>query len=103
MAQLNAQVLVIAMIEDVEAIEKLPDLLSVDGIDLFTVGAFDLSQSMGVPGESTHPAVMKAVAEVEKQVHAAGRKMVSDVMIATSATGLLLEGAREFLNQNKTA
>jgi hypothetical protein len=25
------------------------------------------------------------------------------VMIATSATGLLLEGAREFLNQNKTA
>jgi 2-keto-3-deoxy-L-rhamnonate aldolase RhmA len=103
MAQLNAQVLIIAMIEDVEAIEKLPDLLSVDGIDLFTVGAFDLSQSMGVPGESTHPAVMNAVAEVEKQVHAAGRKMVSDVMMATSATGLLLEGARAFLNQNKTA
>ena len=103
MAQLNAEVLVIAMIEDVEAIENLPDLLRVDGIDLFTVGAFDLSQSMGVPGQSTHPTVLNAVAEVEKQGHAAGRKMVSDVMMATSATGVLLEGARAFLNQNKTA
>jgi 4-hydroxy-2-oxoheptanedioate aldolase len=103
MAQLNAEVLVIAMIEDVEAIHNLPDLLSVEGIDLFTVGAFDLSQSMGVSGQSTHPTVLNAIAEVEKQVHASGRKMVSDVMMATSVTGLLLEAAREFLNQNKMA
>jgi len=81
--------------------DNLPDLLRVDGVDLFTVGNFDLSQSMGVPGESTHPTVMNAVAEVEKQVHAAGRNMVSDVMLAASASGLLLEGARAFLHQHK--
>ena len=103
MAQIDAQVLVIAMIEDVEAMDNLDDLLSVDGIDLFTVGAFDLSQSMGVPGESGHATVKSAVAQVEERVHAAGRRMVSDVMTDTSATGMLLEGTREFLRKNKAA
>ena len=103
MAQIDSQVLVIAMIEDVEAMDNLSDLLRVDGIDLFTIGAFDLSQSMGVPGESDHPTVRDAVAQVEKRVRAAGRRMVSDVMTATSATGMLLEGTRDFLRKNKSA
>ena len=102
MAQIDAEVLVIAMIEDVEAIDNLSDLLSVDGINLFTVGTFDLSQSMGVPGESGHPTVRDAVDQVEQRVHAAGRQMVSDVMTSTSATGMLLEGVREFLRNNQT-
>src|SRR6476661_3715824 len=42
---------VIAMIESLTAIENLPDLLAVDGIDVFFMGPNDLSHSMGYPGQ----------------------------------------------------
>jgi 2-keto-3-deoxy-L-rhamnonate aldolase RhmA len=43
--------LVIPMIESKEAVENLNEILSVPGVDVFLVGPYDLSCSLGIPGE----------------------------------------------------
>ena len=56
-----ADKVVIAMVESVTAIDNLPELLKVDGIDVFFMGPSDLSQSMGLPGQIHHPDVKATV------------------------------------------
>jgi len=69
----------------------------VEGIDLFSSGAQDIAQSMGLPGQPNHPRVKEFEAEVSARVHASGRKMTSDVIVTTGAARLFLDGARAFL------
>jgi 2-keto-3-deoxy-L-rhamnonate aldolase RhmA len=42
---------VIVQIEHIEAIEVLEDILTVPGVDGFIIGPYDLSCSMGIPGD----------------------------------------------------
>ena len=63
--QANANTLVCLMLEEVEAIENLGKLVTVAGVDVFFIGSGDLSQSMGYPGQQTHPEVQ---AQMEKGV-----------------------------------
>ena len=97
MARANEEMLVIALLEDVEALDNLEDILSVEGVDFFLYGPNDLAQSMGFPGEPEHPKVQEAMVQATSQIYAAGKKMMSDVMVATTATELILNAAREFL------
>src|SRR3954471_862016 len=53
--------IVIAMIESVGAVAALPDILGVEGIDVFFIGPSDLSASMDLAGQPTHPEVRKMV------------------------------------------
>jgi len=64
MNQLNEEVLLILQIEHRDAIERLPELLSVPGIDVAFVGPGDLSASLGKPGRSDDPEVVKAIHRV---------------------------------------
>ena len=68
-----------------------------DGIDLYSSGAQDIAQSMGLQGQPNHPRVKEFEAEVVGRVHAAGKKMTSDVLVAVGAARLFLDGARAFL------
>ena len=97
MEQANAEILVIALLEDVEALSNLKGILSVEGIDFFSYGPNDLAQSMGLPGEPEHPKVQEAMAQATYKIYEAGKKMMSDVMVATTATEIVLGAAREFL------
>jgi 4-hydroxy-2-oxoheptanedioate aldolase len=45
----NRETMVIAMVEAIEAVERLSDILSVPGVDVIHIGPGDLSQSMGFP------------------------------------------------------
>ena len=47
---INSQVLVIPMVEDIEAVRNLDDILQVSGADVLHVAASDLGQSLGNPG-----------------------------------------------------
>jgi len=49
--------MIIAHIEGVEGINNLNEILSVSGIDVIFIGPYDLSQSLGIPGEVNHPLV----------------------------------------------
>lgn len=53
--------LVAVMIESPAAIERLPDIVAVDGIDAVVVGLADLAAALGHPGNGRHPEVRQAV------------------------------------------
>lgn len=57
----NAEVMVIAMIEDVEGVDALPQILAGGGVDVVLEGAADLSQSYGFPWQTRHPRVAEAL------------------------------------------
>lgn len=67
----NREILVIVQIETEEAVEKAEDILSTEGVDAFFIGPFDLSTSMGLMGQVTHPKVQKAI----NRVFEIGRKL----------------------------
>ncbi len=54
----------IAQIEDAEALERVPEILGVEGLDGIFVGPADLSASMGRPGELDDPLVSGAIERV---------------------------------------
>lgn len=58
--------IVIVQIEHIKAVENLEEILSVDGVDGFVVGPYDLSGSIGRPGEFNHPDVCSALRRVMK-------------------------------------
>ncbi|HEY7539371.1 MAG TPA: aldolase/citrate lyase family protein [Methylomirabilota bacterium] len=69
----NRQTLVCLMLEEVEAIDNLPELVTVPGVDVFFIGSGDLSQSMGHTGQPTHPDVQSMMERGVKTIIAAGR------------------------------
>jgi len=60
----NEETMIIAHIEGVEGINNLNEILSVSGIDVIFIGPYDLSQSLGIPGEVNHPLVTEKIKEV---------------------------------------
>lgn len=52
---------VIVQIEHKEAIDHLEDILSVEGVDGFIIGPYDLSCSMGMPGNFKRPEFQQAM------------------------------------------
>jgi 2-dehydro-3-deoxyglucarate aldolase len=56
--------LVIVMIEHKDAIEQLESILTVPGVDGFLVGPYDLSCSLGIPGQFEHPDFLNALTHI---------------------------------------
>jgi 4-hydroxy-2-oxoheptanedioate aldolase len=55
------ELLVIAQLEDAEALDHLPEILDCDGLSGAFIGPADLSASLGHPGQVDHPVVSEAV------------------------------------------
>src|SRR3954453_5818939 len=60
----NDELMVIAMVETVSALDDLEAIAATDGIDVLWIGHFDLTASMGIPGEFDHPRYQAALAAV---------------------------------------
>ena len=69
----NRNTLVCLMLEEVEAIENLEEMVAVEGVDVFFIGSGDLSQSMGFPGQQTHPEVQALMERGVTVIREAGR------------------------------
>jgi len=81
----NRRTLLILQIEGKKGVENLDDILLVKGLDTIFVGPYDLSQSLGVPGEIDHPKVTEKIKEVVGKVRKAGLSLgiyVDDVETA---------------------
>jgi 2-keto-3-deoxy-L-rhamnonate aldolase RhmA len=61
-------VAVIAQIEHIDGVKNLESIVEVDGVDGFFVGPYDLSGSLGHPGDFEHPDVVAALAEIDRFV-----------------------------------
>jgi 2-keto-3-deoxy-L-rhamnonate aldolase RhmA len=62
--QANEQVMLVPLIEDRQGVERLAEILAVTGIDMVLEGAADLSQSYGVPWQTSHPQVRHALDQI---------------------------------------
>ena len=110
----NEQTMVFGLIESVAGLKNTEEILSVDGVDGAFIGTNDLSQSLGVPGQTSHPLVREAV----EKIFNLGMKLQKPVglpvrsgedpevyirqgarILLTGAVGLFAEAAREFLRQ----
>ena len=67
------EILVIIQIEGKEAIQDIDNILKVDGIDIIFIGPYDLSQSLGVPGQVDHPMVKESMNEIVKRARSMGK------------------------------
>lgn len=65
-SSVNEESIVIAQVEHIEAVKNLDSVLSVEGIDGCIIGPYDLSGSLGVPGNFDHPEVLAALEKVEQ-------------------------------------
>lgn len=60
------EITLIAQIEHINAINELEEILTVDGIDGTFIGPYDLSGSVGKPGQYDEPDVKEALVKYEK-------------------------------------
>ena len=66
------EILVVVQIEREEAVERIEEIVSVDGVDATWLGPGDLSASMGLIGQFFHPKVLKAMERMVEACEDAG-------------------------------
>jgi len=64
-AWLKDNAIVIVQIEHIKAVNNLEEILAVDGVDGFIVGPYDLSGSLNIPGEFSHPEMLSALDRIK--------------------------------------
>lgn len=62
----NKETLIIIHCENIESLQNLDDIAKVPEIDVIFLGPLDMSQSLGVPGQTSHPLVEDAARSVLK-------------------------------------
>lgn len=111
----NDEVAVIIQVEGKAGLDNLGEIIVVPGIDVLFIGPYDLSASLGVPGQVEHPLVLGAVEQTMKLAAKAGVALgffVDDVQAAiqwknrgiqyisiASDTGLLYEVFKNNVNK----
>jgi len=63
---LDDEVVIIAQVEHIDSVNNLEEILSVEGIDGIIIGPYDLSGSMGKPGQFNDADVKMAIKKVEE-------------------------------------
>ena len=63
---LDKESIVIIQIEHIDAVKNLEEILAVKGVDGCIIGPYDLSGSLGIPGNFEHDDVATALKKVEK-------------------------------------
>ena len=61
MREANQRTLVIALVETARGIANVEEIMAAPGIDVGWLGHFDLTTSMGIPGQFEHPDFLAAV------------------------------------------
>lgn len=85
----NRDTCVDVMIEDVAAVERLDEILSVPGIDLVSFGQYDYSVSMGAPGEVDDPRIDDALRRICAAAARHGQAVFTIVLPPTSVEAAL--------------
>lgn len=69
----NAQAFVMVQAESVQAIENLEEIVKVPELDAVFVGPYDLSQSMGIPGQVESKPILDIIERSGKIIRGAGK------------------------------
>jgi 2-dehydro-3-deoxyglucarate aldolase len=71
----NAGTAVIVQAEHIDAIPNVAAIAAIEGIDGVFVGPYDLSASMGLPGQIDHPDVAQAIEHVRETCAGVGKSV----------------------------
>jgi 2-keto-3-deoxy-L-rhamnonate aldolase RhmA len=109
-ADANRCIGVIVQLETPAALDALPAIAEVPGVDALFIGPADLSAAMGYPGRADHPAVLERMAEAAERCKRLGRPIGTigdtpaavvqyraagfDFVAVGSDLGLLMRGAQ---------
>jgi len=91
MSAANSATLLIAQIETETGVRNVDEIAAVAGIDVLWIGQFDLSTSLGIPGQFDHPDFQAAQARVIEACRRHGK--VAGIM------GLDVPGCKAMLDQ----
>lgn len=69
----SKDILIILQLEGVDGIKNLDEILEVEGIDILFIGPYDLSQSLGIPGQVNNPIVVNAMKEIVEKAKKSGK------------------------------
>lgn len=73
MRHFNGETMVIPQCETAEALADIENIVAMDGVDGIFVGPFDLSISMGLPGDFESPRFAEALERILSACHRAGK------------------------------
>jgi 2-keto-3-deoxy-L-rhamnonate aldolase RhmA len=94
MISANAESLLIAQVETVAGLEKVEEIAAVEGIDVLWVGQFDLTNSLGIPGQFGHPRLQEALDRVVAVAGRHGKTAAILVMSVDEGKAMLARGFR---------
>lgn len=79
----NAANCVIPIIEDREAMKHLDEIAAVEGVDIIEIGPFDLSRSLGFPGQAyASSVVLDAIDEIADAARRHGKAVAAPLWIS---------------------
>jgi 2-dehydro-3-deoxyglucarate aldolase/4-hydroxy-2-oxoheptanedioate aldolase len=90
----NDRVAIVVMVEHIDAVESIEAICRVPGLDAVLVGPFDLSGSMGIPGQVGHQRVSAAIDQVRTACQRAGLPVGMFCADAATAEAALDRGFR---------
>jgi 4-hydroxy-2-oxoheptanedioate aldolase len=93
----NSETIIMIQIENLPGFEALPDILTLEALDVILVGPLDLSQSLGLTGQVDHPQVIEITDEIIRQTNSAGKTAALPAATAADIERGLKRGARYFL------
>ncbi len=73
----NDETMIVVHIEGKRGLDNLEEIMTVDGIDVLFLGPYDISQSLGYPGDVRNPIVETALREATAKARAQGRAVGS--------------------------
>ncbi len=71
----NRETLVVIHIETGEAVDAIEAYAAIDGVDVLYLGPTDLSQSLGHPGDASHPDVVAALERAAAAIVKSGKAL----------------------------
>jgi 4-hydroxy-2-oxoheptanedioate aldolase len=98
--QCNANMIVVALLEDGGVKQNLDEILSVPGIDYFSVGPNDFAQGIGYPGEPGRKEVVDAIEEIHDRIRSADQRVGLDVVKTEWVKAMLIDSARRFVESS---
>lgn len=69
----NSNVLLAIHIEGKEAIHNIDEILKIPELDIVFVGIFDISKSLGIPGDVENPKVITILEDLTRKISRAGK------------------------------
>ncbi|MEP2031338.1 MAG: aldolase/citrate lyase family protein [Paracoccaceae bacterium] len=88
----NAKTCFVALIETAEGVENVESIAALPGCDCLWIGHFDLSNSLGIPGEFENPLFTDAIAKVMAAGKGSGKSVGRLVNTVQDGTRCIAEG-----------